>query len=114
MIVTQSDLHIYHLKTCDTCRKAINALGDRNPTLTDLRADGVPRAVLEGWLETLGDALVNTRSTTWRGLDATERARAPLDLLMDHPTLIKRPVIVADGVVTVGWTPSVRAKWGVS
>lgn len=112
--MTQSDLHIYHLKTCDTCRKAIKALADRNPTLTDVRADGVPIDVLETLLADLGEALINTRSTTWRGLDAAERERPPLDLLVRYPTLMKRPVIVADGTATVGWTPSVRAELGVS
>ncbi|MEO0995748.1 MAG: ArsC/Spx/MgsR family protein, partial [Pseudomonadota bacterium] len=80
----------------------------------DVRADGVPADVLAGWLDKLGPGpLVNTRSTTWRGLNETDRARADTAegaarLLAEHPTLMKRPVIVDDGTVHVGWTAPVQ------
>ncbi|MEM0921723.1 MAG: Spx/MgsR family RNA polymerase-binding regulatory protein [Pseudomonadota bacterium] len=110
-------LRIYSLKSCDTCRKAIKALEAAGQSLeiTDIRADGVPREVLAGWLAKLGpEILVNIRSTTWRGLGETDRARAAsvegaLDLLLEHPTLMKRPVIVAGETVHVGWTKEVQA-----
>jgi arsenate reductase-like glutaredoxin family protein len=51
---------------------------------------------------------MNTRSTTWRGLDEAARDRDPLELLAEHPTLIKRPLIERDGVWTVGWTADVQ------
>ena len=34
-------------------------------------------------------------------------------LLAEHPTLIKRPVIVKSDAVTVGWTKSVQAGFGL-
>lgn len=106
---------LYHLKTCDTCRKAVAALKPRSPTLVDIRAEGVPRATLQGWLDKLGpDLLVNRKSTTWRGLSEAERAAPPLDLLLAHPTLMKRPVIVDGNTVHVGWGPAVRAALGVA
>lgn len=111
-------LTLYGLKTCDTCRKAIKALeaADRAVTFVDVRAgDGVGRTKIETWLAAAGPALINTRSTTWRGLDETERARAERDaagLLVDHPALIKRPVIEAGDAVHIGWTPTVRAALG--
>jgi arsenate reductase len=49
--------------------------------------------------------LINTRSTTWRGLDEAQRGRAETDpaaLLVENPTLIKRPVIEA-GESGDGW-----------
>ena len=69
-------------------------------------------AALDAWVENGAKALVNTRSTTWRGLDEIERARAetePAALLAEHPTLIKRPVIEAGGAVHVGWSKAVEA-----
>lgn len=108
------DLTVYHLPACDTCRKALAALAERRPRLVDIRKDGIPRAVLEGWLAALGaEVLVNRRGTTWRGLSEAERARPALDLLADHPSLMKRPVIVAAGAVHAGWTPEVRAALGL-
>jgi len=108
-------MHIYHLKTCDTCRKAIKALSGRNPSLVDVRADGVAREILKGWLENLGaDLLVNRKSTSWRNLSEAERAGDPLALLEANPTLMKRPVIVEGENVHLGWSKSVQEALGVS
>jgi len=61
------------------------------------------------WLSAAGaKLLVNTRSTTWRGLSETERASDPEALLIANPTLIKRPVIETATRVHVGWTPAVQ------
>ncbi len=98
---------IYGLKTCDTCRKAVKALPQAE--FLDVRADGVPTDVLEAAQARFGDKLLNTRSTTWRGLDEAERARAPLELLADHPTLMKRPLIVDGDSMYLGWTKDVQA-----
>ncbi|PTQ72677.1 arsenate reductase family protein [Celeribacter persicus] len=97
---------IYGIKTCDTCRKAVKALGVE---LTDIRETPLTRAQLERFHAAFGEVLVNTRSTTWRGLSEEERARDSLDLLMDHPTLMKRPVIEHDGVLYLGWGKDVQA-----
>ena len=108
-------MKIYHLKTCDTCRKALKSLQDQGPTLVEIRQDGVPPETLKIWLDTLGDAvLINRRSTTWRNLSEAERAGNPLELLQKHPTLLKRPVIEAGGEVYVGWSAATQAALGVS
>jgi arsenate reductase len=107
---------IYMLKSCDSCKKAIKALqaAGHDPVLVDVRADGVPKDHLAGWLETHGaDMMINRKSTTWRGLDDAERQAEPLALLMTHPTLMKRPVIVADGASYVGWSKDVQAALGL-
>lgn len=106
-------MKLYGLKSCDTCRKALKLLDGAE--FVDVRADGMPADVLEAALGQFGEALVNTRSTTWRGLPEAERARAPAALLVDHPTLMKRPLIVEDaGAMHLGWTAQVRAALGVS
>ncbi len=105
-------MEIYGLKTCDTCRKAIKALPAAN--FVDVRAEGVPAQVMTQALAQFGDTLVNTRSTTWRNLDAAERARLAADLLADHPTLMKRPLIVQGDQMHLGWTADVRAALGAA
>ncbi|MEX0285622.1 MAG: ArsC/Spx/MgsR family protein [Paracoccaceae bacterium] len=105
-------MRLYGLKTCDTCRKALKSLPDVE--FVDVRAEGVPSDVMVRALAELGDALLNTRSTTWRGLCDSERARTPKDLLADHPTLMKRPLIEADGQLLLGWTAATKAALGVA
>ena len=114
-------LTVYHLKTCDTCRKAIKSLSaaGHELTLIDVRADGVPAADLVRFEKAIGwEKLLNTRSTTWRGLEAADKAdmdaAKAAALMSEHPTLIKRPVIErhdsqGDALITVGWTKDVQA-----
>lgn len=105
------DMDVYGLKNCDTCRKALRALGGAK--LVDVRAEGVPDALLEAAYEAFGEKLMNTRSTTWRGLDEAERAKAPLELIKEHPALMKRPLISHEGKLFLGWSKDVQAELGV-
>ncbi|WP_209503400.1 MULTISPECIES: ArsC/Spx/MgsR family protein [unclassified Ruegeria] len=105
-------MQLYGLKNCDTCRKALKSLPDVK--FSDVRSDGVPDSVLSQAFAEFGNDLLNTRSTTWRGLDETQRAKAPLELLKEHPTLMKRPLIEVDGRLLLGWTAETRAQLGIS
>jgi arsenate reductase len=97
---------LYGLKTCDTCRKALKSLPEAR--FVDVRDEGVPADLLKTAHATFGAALLNTRSTTWRQLDATELQRNPLELLADHPTLMKRPLIDMSGKLYLGWGKDVQ------
>ena len=101
---------VYGLKTCDSCRKALKALPGAD--FVDVRGDGVPDGVLAAALAQFGADLVNTRSVTWRGLDAAQRARPAGDLLRDHPALMKRPLIAVGDGLYLGWTAELRAALG--
>ncbi|MEM7520511.1 MAG: ArsC/Spx/MgsR family protein [Pseudomonadota bacterium] len=98
---------IYGLKNCDTCRKAIKALP--GAVLCDVRADGVPTEVMAQAYNAFGSTLINTRSTTWRGLDEATRDAPPLALLADHPTLMKRPLIAIGDQLFLGWNKDIEA-----
>lgn len=104
-------MKLYGLKNCDTCRAARKALPQAE--FADVRDEGVEPAILAAALDRFGEALVNRKSTTWRGLDEAERARPPLDLLSDHPALMKRPLIVDGDRMTLGWTKTTQAELGV-
>ena len=113
-------MKIYHLKTCDTCRKAIKALraAGHDPVLHDVRGDGMDEKTLEVLEAALGyEALVNKKSTTWRSLSDAEKEgltrENALRLLTDNPTLMKRPVIEHAGHFTIGWSNAVQAEHGV-
>ena len=92
---------LYGLKTCDTCRKALKALP--NVEFVDVSQSPVPTDVLARALDRFGEKLLNTRSTTWRGLEDAERAKAPMALLQEHPKLMKRPLIVDGDQMYLGW-----------
>ncbi len=112
---------VYGLKTCDTCRAALKAFAAAGVEhrFLDIRAETELADLAPGWIAAAGaDALINRRSTTWRGLSAAERvdaasAEGAAALLVAQPTLVKRPVIEAGGKVFVGWTPEVRKALGL-
>lgn len=108
-------MKIYGLKNCDSCRAAIKSLSavGREITFVDVRADGVPSKELAFFYKMFGDALVNTRSTTWRGLSEAERASDPLELMAVHPSLMKRPVVQDGDTCTLGWAKLSQEIWGL-
>lgn len=103
---------IFGLKTCDSCRKAIKSLPDA--AFVDVRSEGVPDDVMRTAQATFGEALINRRSTTWRGLTGTERDLPPDRLLSENPTLMKRPLIVDQDRMHLGWTNEVQSALGVN
>ncbi len=113
-------LKLYGLKNCDTCRKALKALSAAGVEheFVDVRADGVSAGQVAAWASAVGwQKLLNTKSTTWRGLSDGEKSDVDeakaVRLMAEHTTLIKRPVIEAEGKVTVGWTADVQAGLGL-
>lgn len=100
-------MQIFGLKTCDTCRKARKALPDA--AFVDVRETPMSADILGRALEEFGASLVNTRSTTWRGLDEAARALPAQEQLQAHPTLMKRPLIVHGDQMFLGWTKEVQS-----
>ncbi|MEO0466806.1 MAG: ArsC/Spx/MgsR family protein [Pseudomonadota bacterium] len=106
-------MKLYGLKTCDTCKKALRALESAGKPVEfiDIRVEADLAVLAPLWLEAAGDKLLNKASTTWRTLSEGEKARAetdPAGLLIANPTLIKRPVIVIEDGVLVGWKKDVQ------
>jgi len=104
---------VYGLRTCDACRKALRALVDagHDAVLVDVRETPLDAATRARFHAAFGSRIVNTRSTTWRGLSEQDRTRAPLDLLADHPAVMKRPVIeTPEGALHLGWDATVKSS----
>lgn len=102
---------LYGLKSCDTCRRALKSLLNEKVAFVDVRAEGVPKSLLEKAYAEFGDALINKSSTTWRGLNEMQRSLNPIILLQTHPVLMKRPLIVQGVNMTLGWKPDVKAQY---
>ena len=106
---------VYGIPNCNTVKKARDWLSEQGHDFTfhDFRKDGFDRALAEKWIAELGaDLVINRRGTTWRKLtdeqkDIQSDAQA-VDLIVEFPAMIKRPVIDAGGSLTVGFTDEVR------
>lgn len=108
---------LYGLKNCDRCRKAsqwLKAHGHAH-VFHDLRNDGLDSSLLSGWADRLGwEPLLNRHSTTWRSLPEAERSgldrERALTLMLSHPALIKRPLLVAGDRLLQGFSPELYAE----
>lgn len=102
---------VYGIKQCDTCRKSLKWLSGRGieHRFHDFRVNGLEAELLRGWLDSpFTDKLINRRSTSWRQLTDEQRqlqGESQIQLLLEFPTLIKRPVFVTDDIIAVGFNP---------
>lgn len=103
---------MYGIKNCDTIRKARAWLDGRKVAYAfhDYKTAGIERARLAQWCSELGwEVLLNRKGTTFRTLAANETqgltAGKAVDLMVAHPSLIKRPVLDVDGRLFVGFKP---------
>lgn len=108
-----SDLTLYGLPTCDTCRKARKALEAAGHAVAfrDVRTEPLSAAEWAPLLAEFGDRLVNRKSTTWRGLSEWMQASEADAQLEAHPALMKRPVISDGTKLTLGWDAETAAAW---
>lgn len=106
-----SGVVLYGLGRCDSTRKALNWLSRFGVAhdFIDYREKPIPSATLRSWAELVGwGSLINRQSKTWRDLLPSRRnpASEPEFLLLfnEHPTLIKRPVLVVRRKPTFGFS----------
>jgi arsenate reductase (glutaredoxin) len=107
---------LYGIKNCDTMKKA-RAWLDGHQVLYrfhDYKVAGIDAARLKGWMKKAGwETLLNRAGTTFRNLpDARktglDEAKA-LTLMLEQPSMIKRPVLELGEELIVGFRPEVYA-----
>ncbi|MCS0501728.1 ArsC family reductase [Ancylobacter mangrovi] len=108
---------IYGIRNCDTMKKARAWLDAHGVVygFHDYKAEGIDPAHLNAWAGKVGwEVLLNRAGTTFRKLSDAEKAdidRAKAFALMQaQPSLIKRPVLEANGAVLVGFKPEIYEK----
>ena len=109
---------IYGIKNCDTMKKARAWLADHSieAEFHDYKASGIDRAHLERWCNEAGwETVLNRAGTTFRKLDEADRqdldAGKAIALMLAQPSMIKRPVLEADGRLLVGFKPELYERF---
>jgi arsenate reductase len=103
---------IYGIKNCDTMKKARAWLDGRGIAYAfhDYKTAGIERARLEAWAAVVGwETLLNRSGTTFRKLPDARRdgltAPKAIGLMLEQPSMIKRPVLDMGGPLLVGFKP---------
>lgn len=108
---------IYGIKNCETMKKARAWLEAHEVAhvFHDYKSEGIDKAKLESWAGQIGwEALLNKAGMTFRNLPDASKAnlteKKALALMLDKPSMIKRPVLEAGGKPVVGFRPDLYEK----
>ena len=108
---------IYGIKNCDTMKKARAWLDTHGVAYDfhDYKAAGIARDKLKQWSDKLGwEILLNRAGTTFRKLPEAEKEnlteKKALALMLEQPSIIKRPVLEMCSKLLVGFQPETYAR----
>ncbi len=113
---------IYGIKNCSTMKKAfdkLTALG-LEYEFFDYKKQAIDKPTLANWVETVGiDKIMNTKGTTYRKLRDAQKAQmnqdmdAALDMMIAQPSMIKRPIVISDNELIIGFDEAAFEKLGM-
>jgi arsenate reductase len=109
---------VYGIPNCDTVKRARAWLDGKGveAEFHDYKTAGVSRERISSWLRhTDWETLLNRRGLTWRKLPEARKAAikddaSAIDLMLEQPSIIKRPVLEFDGKLLVGFDAGSYAK----
>ena len=103
---------LYGLSTCAVCKRAqkdIEAAG-KDVQFRDIRAEPLDENELETLIVEIGDRLVDSKTTDWRGLsDWLKHAEVDAQISA-NPKLMVRPVLIDGDTFFLGWDDEVRSR----
>ena len=107
---TTRSITIYGIRNCDTMKKARAWLDKHGVAYEfhDYKTAGIDRERLERWARAVGwETLLNRAGTTFRKLPDKDKAsiteKKAIALMLDQPSMIKRPVLDMKGKLVVGF-----------
>ena len=103
---------LYGIRNCDTMKKARAWLDEHGVACVfhDYKVEGIDQAKLREWIDAVGwEPLLNRAGTTFRKLpDAKKKdidERRAIALMLEQPSMIKRPVLEHGRKLLVGFSP---------
>jgi arsenate reductase len=99
---------IYYLSTCDTCKRILKDIeAPASFELQDSKKDPITEAQLEEMKELSGsyESLFSKRARLYKERDLKNKDLSEKELknlILEHYTFLKRPVIMNDGEIFIG------------
>lgn len=109
---------LYGIPNCNTVKKARQWLTENNIhyVFHDFKKLGIDLIHLNDWTKQVGlDVVINRQGNTWRHLDEQEKRSieteaSAFELVQNHTSLIKRPVLEYQGRVWFGFSDELYAE----
>lgn len=104
-------MKMYGIKNCDTVKKAKDFLEENEVAydFVDYKKEPPTEKLLQNWIDKIGIALVlNKQGTTYRKLsdehkNDMQNINLAIKIMIENPSLIKRPILVAGDKHVVGF-----------
>jgi arsenate reductase len=101
---------VYGIKNCNTMKKVFDFLDSKGVAYVfhDYKKAGITRDKLNQWLSSMElSQLINTKGTTYKKLADDDKARMQhasiaIELLMQHTSMIKRPIAETNNQLLIG------------
>lgn len=99
---------IYHLSTCDTCKRILKEIeAPESFVLQDIKNESITAKQLDEMRKLAGsyEALFNKRARLYKERDLKNKDLQEDDykeLILEHYTFLKRPVIINNGEIFIG------------
>ena len=98
---------VYHLSSCDTCRKILASLPENSLELIDIRQNPPSEKEIDDLAKMAGSyqSLFSRRAQRYKSYGLKDQTLTETDYkkyLLDHYTFLSRPVFVIDGKTYVG------------
>jgi len=106
---------IYHLSSCNTCQQIIKELQPLDDfVLQDIKTESITKEQLEEMRELTDsyESLFSRRAVLFRERDLKNKSLTDDDyknLILEHYTFLKRPVIIVDDTIFIGNSKKVVA-----
>lgn len=111
-------IKVYCYERCTTCKKALKWLDDNKIKYEsiDIKGSNPDKATIKAAYEKSGQPLkkfFNTSGQLYRGMELSKKLpdmseEAQLDLLATDGMLVKRPLVITDNIVLLGFK---EAEW---
>jgi arsenate reductase len=116
-IEPMQQVKIFGIKNCDTMKKAIKWLKAHNVDFHfhDYKKESIDKETLRTWLEEVEwEQLINRRGTSWRKLTEQEKSdvdnEKAIELILTNTSLIKRPALLINDSLTLGFNEAQYAQ----
>lgn len=102
-------IQVYGIKNCNKVRDTFSWLKENNIEyeFVDLKKEPLTREELKEIADVIGlDVLINRRGMKWRQLGLKDKNLSGdelFDQLLEHQTMIKRPVLIREQAILVGY-----------
>lgn len=111
-------IKLYGIPNCDTVKKTSTWLAANKVEVVfhNYKIEGIDKKKLTAWCKKVGwQIILNKKSTTWKSLalnvqQSTTNQAAAIQLMIEHTSLIKRPIIEVNDTLIVGFNEQILSK----